>query len=102
MWVSKKKWDRLEKRIADLEREVQGQQRQSEARLAPPMDDVVGLLRNTSFDRNYISGNAGGGGGGRIKDDSLTIETLRNINRTLSVLCSVIKDGYISVKVELK
>ncbi|MBD5090049.1 MAG: hypothetical protein HDT30_14800 [Clostridiales bacterium] len=26
MWISKKKWQRLEKRIADLERQVQSQQ----------------------------------------------------------------------------
>lgn len=26
MWISKKKWEAMEKRIADLEREVQGQQ----------------------------------------------------------------------------
>ncbi len=26
MWVSKKKWESLEKRIADLEGQVQGQQ----------------------------------------------------------------------------
>ena len=26
MWISKKKWQRLEKRIADLEREIQSQQ----------------------------------------------------------------------------
>lgn len=25
MWISKKKWEAMEKRIADLEREVQGQ-----------------------------------------------------------------------------
>lgn len=25
MWISKKKWDALEKRVADLEKEVQGQ-----------------------------------------------------------------------------
>ena len=30
MWISKKKWKALEKKVADLEREVQGQQIKNE------------------------------------------------------------------------
>ena len=102
MRISKQKWEALEKRVADLEREVQGQRRHLEAGLAPPMTDVISLRRNTSFDRNYTSRNTGGGGGGWIEYDRLTIETLRNINSIFSAMRSVIKDGYISIKVELK
>lgn len=102
MWISKQKWEALEKRVADLEREVQGQQKQLKTRLAPPMNDAIGLPRDTSSDGYYFSSNTGGGGGGRFKDDRLTTETLLNINLTLSALRSIIKDGHISVDVELK
>ena len=102
MRISKAKWMALEKRVADLEREVQVQQRQLEIRLAPPMNDVIGLTRDAPSDGYYFSSNTGGGGGGRFKDDGLTTETLRNINLILSALCSIIKDGHISVDVKLK
>lgn len=31
MWISKKKWEALEKRVADLEKQIQGQQVQKDA-----------------------------------------------------------------------
>lgn len=100
MWISKKKWMALEERIADLEVRVRSQQEQLKARIAPPMNCSVGLGWDASFNRNHLGGEAGCGGGGGINYNSLTIETLHNINRLVSVFYSVVKDGYITVEIK--
>ncbi len=48
MWISQKRWKALEKRIADLEREVQGQQK----KLASLDDDhIVEIVQSAQMEQ---------------------------------------------------
>lgn len=45
MWISKKKWELLERRVADLERKVQNQPEQSSEAIANHLKEI--LLKQT-------------------------------------------------------
>lgn len=45
MWVSRKKWNRLEKRVADLEKYIQGQQKKEKSEQA--LKDARRILNAT-------------------------------------------------------
>lgn len=50
MWISKKKWCELEKRFADLEKQVQGQQRVSAEDVVEAISrQIQGLLQGRSL-----------------------------------------------------
>lgn len=62
MWVSRKQYQELEKRIADLEREVQSQQVQINYLRTNGWPPVYIRCRNCTGTRNNFSYNPGGGG----------------------------------------
>lgn len=54
MWISKKRWEAMEKRIADLEREVQGQQK----KLASLDDHIVEIVQSAQIEQYNRLGKA--------------------------------------------
>lgn len=76
MWVSKKKWAALEKKVAGLEGQVQSQHDQiaalSDTYTRPPMDAIS---PDSSLGRYSPANNVGGGG---IQYPCMAIQTLRN------------------------
>lgn len=91
--IFQKKWEVLKKKVADLEVQVQSQQEQLKAGLTPPVNGSFCSGRNTYHNRNCLGGNTGGSSGGGIDYNSLTVETLRNINYFITDLRSVFKNG---------
>lgn len=101
MWISKKKWQELEKRVADLEGQVQGQPEEKlKTGLTPPMNCIFSSGRYAPLDRECSSRDAIIYGGGGIDYDGLTIEALRDINKSISVIGSLIKDILISPEIK--
>lgn len=54
VWISKKRWEAMEKRIADLEREVQGQQK----KLASLDDHIVEIVQSAQIEQYNRLGKA--------------------------------------------
>lgn len=116
MWISKRcliaildnlsvlnrEVEQQEKKIADLEAQVRGQQKMLKASLAPPMNDIIGTRWNATVNGNDRAGNPTLYSGGGIDYDRLSVETLRDINNSITSIGSVIKNIFVSGKIETK